>query len=165
MKPLVHKELILMNTLKSILFTLCAALSLVGLAQDGHIMVTPDALQWRDGPPSLPAGAQFVVLEGSPAEEGPLTLRLKFPAGFEIPAHWHPALEHVTVLAGTFYMGMGEELDRAKGNEFPVGSFVVIPVETPHFAWAGDEEVIVQLHSNGPFDSIYVDPANDPRNQ
>lgn len=150
-----------------LLISLVALLAVlfVALAQDGHIMVTPDTLQWQDGPPSLPKGAQFVVLEGSPAKEGPLTLRLKFPAGYEIRAHWHLALEHVTVLSGTFNMGTGEVLDRAKGHEFPVGSFVVIPVETPHFAWTGDQETIVQLHSTGPFDSVYVDPANDPRNQ
>jgi quercetin dioxygenase-like cupin family protein len=155
-----------MKTGKTLLLMTLGLLStLVAQAQSEHIMTTPDALAWQDGPPSLPEGAQFVVLEGNPTEEGPLTLRLKFPPGFEIAAHSHPALEHITVLEGTFHMGMGDELDRAQGSAFPTGSFVVMPVGTHHFAWAGEEETVVQLHSTGPFDSVYVDPADDPRNQ
>jgi hypothetical protein len=37
----------------------------------------------------------------------PFTIRLKLPADYKIPAHWHPAIEHVTVLSGTFNLGMG----------------------------------------------------------
>jgi len=89
--------------------------TLVVQAQEaGHILATPDTLEWQDGPPTLPPGAQVVVLEGDPAEEGPLTLRLKFPANYEVPAHTHPALEHITVLEGTFNFGMGDALDRTQ---------------------------------------------------
>jgi quercetin dioxygenase-like cupin family protein len=50
----------------------------------------------------LPKGAMMVVLSGDPAATGPVVLRLKMPAGYKIPAHWHPTDEHVTVLSGTF---------------------------------------------------------------
>jgi quercetin dioxygenase-like cupin family protein len=125
-------------------------------------MVAPDELQWAPGPGSLPPGAEVVLIEGSPSEPGPLTLRLKFPAGYRIPAHTHPAIEHITVLSGVFNIGMGDVLDVAQGRAMPVGSFVVMPVGHTHFAWT-DEETIVQLHSNGPWGIDYVDPANDPR--
>src|SRR6266511_37757 len=45
------------------------------------------ALTWAPGPPSLPAGAEFVLLEGNPAEAVPLTFRLRFPANYRIPPH------------------------------------------------------------------------------
>ena len=45
-------------------------------------------------------GAQIAVLEGNPAEKGPITLRLKFPANYNIPAHWHSMTERLTVLSG-----------------------------------------------------------------
>jgi hypothetical protein len=40
----------------------------------------------------------MVVLQGDPAAEGILTVRLKFPNGYIIPAHWHPTDEYVTVI-------------------------------------------------------------------
>src|SRR2546422_4142094 len=42
----------------------------------GPIVVPAAGISWADGPPSLPRGAQFALLEGNPAEAAPLTLRL-----------------------------------------------------------------------------------------
>ena len=58
-------------------------------AQTAHILVPADKVQWGPAPPVLPAGAQIAVLEGNPAEKGPITLRLKFPASYNVPPHWH----------------------------------------------------------------------------
>ncbi|MGH7457430.1 MAG: cupin domain-containing protein [bacterium] len=127
-----------------------------------HVMVLPDDLKWNDGPPSLPAGAKFAVMESDPKSLGLFTMRLKLPADYKIPAHWHPADEHVTVIAGTFNMGMGDKLDLTKGKELPVGSFVVMPAKTHHFAWTKGE-TIIQLHGVGPWGINYVNPADDPR--
>ena len=55
---------------------------------------------------------QIAVLEGNPGEKGPVTLRLRFPANYDIPAHWHSMDERLTVLSGTFHVGMGDKLDR-----------------------------------------------------
>jgi len=65
-------------------------------------------IQWKDGPASLPAGARFAVLEGDPSKEGFFTMRLWLPDGFKISPHWHPKVEHVTVISGTFNLGMGK---------------------------------------------------------
>src|SRR5215831_144675 len=82
-----------------------------GWGQSGnHRMISPDDLKWGDIP-SLPPGAKIAVIEGPPNEAVPFTFRLRFPAGYQIPAHWHPAVERVTVLSGTFYMGLGDKLD------------------------------------------------------
>src|ERR1043165_4834698 len=58
-------------------------------------------MRWRPAPPSLPAGGQFVLLEGNPAEAVPLTFRLNFPPNYRIPPHFHSVIEPVTVLEGT----------------------------------------------------------------
>ena len=128
----------------------------------GHALFTPADLKWAVGPASLPAGAQAAVLEGDPAKAGPFTLRLKIPADYKIPAHSHPADEHVTVISGTFHMGMGDKLDAANGKALPAGSFALMPAKTNHFAWAS-EETIVQLHGIGPWGINYVNPDDDPR--
>jgi quercetin dioxygenase-like cupin family protein len=128
----------------------------------GHIMTTPEDLGWSPGPGSLPPGAEVVLIQGDPAEVGPLALRLRFPAGYRIPAHAHPQIEHITVLSGVFNIGMGEVLDEATGHAMPAGSFVVMPPGQTHFAWT-EEETVVQLHSIGPWGITYVDPTDDPR--
>ena len=55
----------------------------------------------------------MVVLEGDPAREGVFTMRLRLPDGFEVRPHWHTQVEHVTVISGTLYLGVGERYDRA----------------------------------------------------
>jgi hypothetical protein len=127
-----------------------------------HIAVAPQDLEWAPGPGSLPPGVEYVLIQGNPAEAGPLALRLRFPAGYRIPAHSHPQIEHITVLSGVFNIGMGDVLDEEKGNAMPAGSFVVMPKGHNHFAWT-EQETVVQLHSTGPWGITYVNPADDPR--
>src|SRR5439155_145253 len=71
----------------------------------GMVMLTPDEMKWGDGPAALPPGVKIAMLEGNPAQPGAFAYRLKFPANYKVPAHTHPADEHVTVISGTFYAG------------------------------------------------------------
>lgn len=142
---------------------LTSAVPATGLAQaHGHSSVAPQEMKWADLP-SLPPGAKISVLEGPMSEAVPFTARLKLPANYRIPAHWHPATERVTVLSGTFYMGMGEALDTSKGLAVPAGGFAVMQPKTPHFAYTTTEPVELQLHSTGPWGVTYINPADDPR--
>jgi quercetin dioxygenase-like cupin family protein len=127
----------------------------------GHMMVTPDELKWSDVA-SLPAGAKLAVIEGPLSEAVPLTFRVKLPANYQLPAHWHPAIEHVTVITGTFNMGMGDKLDTKQTKPLSAGSVAVMQPKTNHFAWT-KEETIVQVHGIGPWGITYLNPADDPR--
>ena len=126
-----------------------------------HMMVTPDELKWADVP-SAPPGAKVAVIEGPLSEVGPITFRLKFPADYKLPAHWHPGIEHVTVISGTFNMGAGDTLDTSKTKALSAGSVAIMQPKTHHFAWT-QEETIVQVHGVGPWAITYVNPADDPR--
>ena len=143
-----------------------AAILLISTASfaqhDGHKMVTPGDLKWSDVP-SLPPGAKIAVIEGPMNEAVPFTVRLKFPAHYQIPAHWHPAIERVTVLAGTFYMGAGDKLDRQHSAALSPGSMMIMQPKTHHFAFTQGEEVIVQLNGTGPWGVTYINPSDDPR--
>lgn len=123
----------------------------------------PDGIQWKDGPPSLPAGSKFAVLEGDPNKPGPFVFRLKFPDGYRIPPHTHPKFERVTVISGTFYLGMGATFDATKGEAMPTGTYGTWPPEMKHYAWV-EGETVVQLHGDGPWSIKYLNPADDPRN-
>jgi quercetin dioxygenase-like cupin family protein len=129
-----------------------------------HIMLKTADLKWSSGPASLPAGAQVTVLEGDPAEEGIFTIRLKLPADYRISPHWHPAWEHITVIEGSFWMGRGEKFDEAALQEVPAGGFAAMAPGTRHFAMTKGQTTI-QLHGMGPWQVIYVNPSDDPRNK
>ena len=130
----------------------------------GHTMVSAAELKWVDVP-SLPPGAKMAVLEGPMNEPVPFTARIRVPANYQIPAHWHPAIERVTVLSGTFYMGLGDVLDVSKGMAVRAGGFAVMQIKAPHFAYTTNEPVELQLHGIGPWGITYLNPADDPRNK
>lgn len=128
------------------------------------IIVQPDQANYGPGPASLPAGAELAVLEGKPSEAGPFTMRLRLPDGYRIPPHYHPAVEHVTVLEGTFEVGMGNKFDASALTPLPTGTFGALSPGTRHFAQARGKTV-VQVHGVGPWKLVYVDAADDPRNK
>ena len=123
---------------------------------------TPASIEWKDGPPSLPPGARFAVLEGDPTKEGPFTMRLSLPDGFRIPPHWHPKTERVTVISGTFNMGMGSQFRTEGANRMTAGTYGYWEAGLHHFAWS-EGETVVQLHGIGPWQINYVNPDDDPR--
>jgi quercetin dioxygenase-like cupin family protein len=123
---------------------------------------SPANIVWKDGPASLPSGAKMAVLEGDPGKEGFFTMRLWLPDGFRIPPHFHPKVERVTVIKGTFNFGMGEKFDQTATRELPEGTFGFWPAGMRHFAWAKGE-TILQLHGIGPWMITYVNPSDDPR--
>jgi mannose-6-phosphate isomerase-like protein (cupin superfamily) len=142
-------------------------MGVVGLTAQGggvvdHALIRPADVKWGAAPASLPSGAQGAVLQGDPAKAGPFTLRLKLPDGYRIPPHYHPAIEHITVLQGTFVLGTGETA--ASGAETPLeaGSFAFMAAGMRHFVRARGE-TIVQLHGTGPWGITYVNASDDPR--
>lgn len=125
-------------------------------------LATPDGLKWVQIRP----GNEMAVVYGDPTKAGELyAVRFRFADGFKVPAHWHPQDEHATVLQGTLLLGMGTKWDAAKLTTTMVaGSYVFVPKDMPHFAEAKGE-TILQAHGVGPFQIIYANPADDPKNQ
>lgn len=129
---------------------------------DGHTVIAPQEIEWGPAPDVLPSGAEAALLLGDPSQEGLFALRLKLPAGYSIAPHTHPADEVVTVVSGTFLLGMGESADRDKVQVLPAGSFFALPPNSPHYVFT-DEETIVQITTVGPWGLSYVNPEDDPR--
>ena len=126
-----------------------------------HVMVRPDDVKWGPGPPGLPAGAKAAVISGDPSKAVPYVIRAKLPDGYKVPPHWHSTDENVTVIKGTLMMGKGEKFND-DAEALPAGSFMRMPKERRHFAWAKGE-TIIQVHGIGPFDITYVNADDDPR--
>ena len=124
-------------------------------AASAHKIVHFGDLKWTP----IIKGCDLAAVDGDPNADGaPFVIRLRCAEGAKIPAHWHPTDENVTVLKGTFQVGMGEKFDEAKLETMSVGNFVSMPKEMRHFALS-KTETIVQVHGAGPFKVNWVDPS------
>ena len=143
----------------------CIILSGASIADEHGKSITlnlPVDVKWNDGPPSLPKGAKIAVLEGDPSKEGPFVFRVKVPDGYRIPPHTHPKTERVTVISGTFNIGMGDEFDEKALKPMPAGTYGFWEPGMKHFVQIKGETVAQCI---GPWTINYVNPADDPRNQ
>src|SRR5688572_9607333 len=137
------------STLRALLLTGVAAVAaLVAFATPQEqrptgtkvpIMLTPDDVEWKDGPASLPAGAKAFLMEGDPTKPGLFAMRLKFPADYKIQPHFHDDDEHLTVLSGSLNVALGDSFDPSKAKGLPPMSFGVVPAKTHHFAFTKEE--------------------------
>jgi catechol 2,3-dioxygenase-like lactoylglutathione lyase family enzyme len=131
------------------------------IAHEKHVF-TPDTIPWGPAPPFVAPGAQLAVLEGNPgASSGDYTVRLKMPDGYRIAPHWHPQRENVTVISGTFKVGMGDIFEKNKMTALTAGSFAFLDPDMHHYAMACGE-VVVQVHGTAPLQFNYVNPEDDP---
>jgi quercetin dioxygenase-like cupin family protein len=125
-----------------------------------HKATAPDGIKWGDAPPVFNKGAKMAVLYGDPSKSGLFIVRLKVPANYKIMPHTHPTDENVTVVSGSFAVGMGDKLD-PKAKAMPAGSFFSMPANMHHYAFS-TKETIVEVSAMGPFQITYVDPKDDP---
>ena len=143
------------------LAVLCGAAAAQESTAPAHIMMAPAETKWGAPPAVFEKGMSFSVVSGDPSKPGLYVVRAKMPAGYKIAPHWHPTDEHVTVLSGTFALGMGEKFDKASMKKLPAGGYALLPADMRHFAMATTAATI-QIHGQGPFALTYVNPADDP---
>ena len=109
-------------------------------------IVPADQRPWRKG-----ANLTGAEIAGDRNQKGSLYVNhVIYAKGVQIMPHTHPDERVVTVLAGTFYQGIGETFDESKAHALPAGSVVVIPPGTPHFGFARDGDVTLQEIGIGP---------------
>jgi quercetin dioxygenase-like cupin family protein len=150
------------NTLIALAVLTAVATAPSAQAQHEHVFQNKQDVKWEDAPPMLPPGAKIAVLQGNPGEKGLFTIRAMLPANYKIPAHSHPTDEHVVVLSGALYMGMGNHLDTGAGKALKSGGFALVPARKNHFAYTTEPTMFV-VYGMGPFEFIYANLADDPR--
>jgi hypothetical protein len=150
--------------LSSLGVALCAAGSVLTSQAPTHpapahvVVVAPANIAWRP----LRPGAEIAVISGNPDASGePFVMRMRYTGNVRVPPHWHPTDEHITVLGGTFLLGMGERADESAATPLVAGAYAFAPAKMPHFAWSKGDTV-VQVHGIGPFVINYVNPADKP---
>lgn len=129
--------------------------------EDRFFFIHNEDVQWKPSP-LLPPDVRLAVLVGDPAKPAPYLIRVKVPDGGKIPPHKHPEDRIYTVMAGVFYIGLGETFDETKLMAYAPGSVVMLPGGQAHFHWAKSGEYITQISAFGPIGSHYLNPADTP---
>jgi ketosteroid isomerase-like protein/quercetin dioxygenase-like cupin family protein len=108
-------------------------------------------LTWEDLiAPGFATGAKIAVLHGNPGGPGGFVLRLQFPDGYQIPVHWHPTGENVTVISGSLSFAMGKAADASALHTYGPGDFAYLPPSQSHYGQAHGT-TILQVNGRGPF--------------
>ena len=118
--------------------------------------LAPQDIRWFT-PAYYTDGRQRAHLRGDSSKGGDWIDRVRIPGGSRVLAHTHPGDEIVTVIEGTWYLGLGERFDETKLKAYPAGSFILIPAGVPHFLAAREGPVIVQVSGRGTFRTTYVE--------
>ena len=146
--------------MNKILLTIAGACLATSVA--GADVRSSGVVKWVPAPPSLPKGAQAAILSGDPTKAGLFTMRLKFPPGYVVAPHHHPADELTTVLSGELSRGIGNTVDRMKATHFTAGGYGVVKAGMNHYVFTRSG-VIEQVTGIGPWQVIYANPKDDPR--
>ena len=117
--------------------------------------LTPEDLKWAA---PTPAGTQRANLAGDDKKAGMYAYRVRFPANFRNQPHFHPDDRIVTVISGTLYVGFGEQFDESKMKALSASSIWTEPAKQPHFVWAKDGEVVIQVIGIGPSAVTLIPP-------
>ena len=156
----------------AVVFTIVGLASVVApaLAADGAhksemtktaaVSTNVGEMTWMPAPPDFPKGGQMAVLHGDPSKSAPFTVRIKMPAGYKVPPHWHTKDEQLTIISGTFTLHMGDTME-APATQLTAGGYHFLPGKMHHAAEAKGETV-VQVDGTGPFDIHYLNPADNP---
>ena len=120
-----------MNTrIASLLLATCAAGVLAPAhAQNAETSVVklPQDVIYK----GLPGAPQHVTLFGDPSKPGLYVDRIKFMPGMKVMPHWHL-------------------------KAYPAGTLYSEPARSPHYAWAKDGEVILQVTAIGPTGNVPI---------
>ena len=147
-----------MNGVRRVVGAVVLALFVIGGCAHGvplrPAQTAPDQLRWV----ADPRGYQQALIVGDPAKPGMYAAHIRFPANLRIAPHFHPDERIVTVLSGTVHFGYGERFDESRLRAMPAGSVWTEPAKQPHFAWAKDGEVVLQVIGIGPSGTTATNP-------
>ena len=118
---------------------------------------TAGGLRWI---PSWP-GTEIAIVSGNPSAAGPFVFRFRMPDAYCIPPHTHPVDARISVISGTFLVGMGDVLDMSRVRVINRGDSIVIHAGMAHFEGARGA-VEIEIRGSGPWGIQFLDPQHDP---
>ena len=86
----------------------------------------------------------------------PFVIRIHHDAGYVVLPHTHPEDENITVLTGSWALGMGSRVNMAELEPMEQGALGFVPKKMAHFGYA-KVETMLQVHGIGPFVNLPID--------
>ena len=88
----------------------------------------------------------------------PFVIRIHHDAGYVVLPHTHPEDENITVLTGSWALGMGSRVKMSELEPMEQGALGFVPKKMAHFGYA-KVETMLQVHGIGPFVNLPIDPV------
>ena len=88
----------------------------------------------------------------------PFVIRIHHDAGYVVLPHTHPEDENITVLTGSWALGMGSRVNMSELEPMAQGALGFVPKKMAHFGYA-KAETVLQVHGIGPFVNLPIDPV------
>ena len=118
-----------------------AAVDIIGRGDRPFSAWTPDDIEWDE---QYADGSKLAILEGPRDRPGrDFSYAFFLPDGVWVPGHWHCADARVFVAQGTMLLGLGTAVDESVANEYPQGSYLIVPHREPHFEAAKGDLLII----------------------
>jgi hypothetical protein len=113
----------------------------------------------------FPREQRFETVSGDFTKPGALyVIRIHSEAGYIVMPHTHPEDEHITVVKGSWALGMGDRFNPGGLEMMEVGGYGLVARHMAHFA-RSKTDAIVQVHGIGPFTTTWVTPAYELTDQ
>lgn len=107
----------------------------------------------------IPSEQWIEKVVGDMDEPGqPFVIRIHHDAGYVVLPHTHPEDENITVLMGSWALGMGSRVNMAELTPMEQGALGFVPKKMAHFGYA-KVETTLQVHGIGPFVNLPIDPV------
>lgn len=107
----------------------------------------------------MKAGQWVEKVWGDPEKPGEVfAIRIHNDAGYLVMPHVHPTDEHIVVVQGAWWFGMGSHFERSALKQIELGAFSFGPKNMPHFGRSKVESTI-HVYGVGPFSTKLIDPV------
>ena len=107
----------------------------------------------------IPPGQWIEKVVGDMDKPGqPFVIRIHHDAGYVVLPHTHPEDENITVLTGSWALGMGPRINMSELEPMEQGALGFVPKKMAHFGYARVETTL-QVHGIGPFVNLPIDPV------
>lgn len=142
-----------MCSFKTLLFALHLTVLLAAPNANSRDLVRGGVLPLRE----IPSVQWIENVVGDSDKAGlPFVIRIHHDAGYVVFPHTHPEDENITVLKGSWALGMGRRYNASELEPMELGAFGFVPKGMAHFGYA-KVDTTLQVHGVGPFINEPID--------
>jgi len=138
-----------------------ATLIAASAAQSQFVGNNPGNAPWTAAPAGLPKGAKMILVSGNPAQVGPYTVRMRYPAGYRIGPHRYPSEVSFRIITGGLTYGLGTDTHSGI-KSLTKGTTGTVPANTYYYA-STSVGATMEFKGTGPISIEYARAKDDPR--